>query len=179
MTCPTCRKDLNNLYKPAIEKFNGGPDLDANQIRDLYAEDILEMQNKMVVVINDLEEVDDENFDSFEFVSNPEIQLEENKENQDGKSANEESKLAAQISDADYGRNRPSMLVSRNLMNSNNLRNIDNPGEARMNQSVYQIESSDRRVGRDLHLHINQPSTNPPPALQTPEQSISVAEANV
>eukprot|EP00344_Euplotes_crassus_P012096 CAMPEP_0197001236 /NCGR_PEP_ID=MMETSP1380-20130617/5978_1 /TAXON_ID=5936 /ORGANISM="Euplotes crassus, Strain CT5" /LENGTH=173 /DNA_ID=CAMNT_0042418819 /DNA_START=945 /DNA_END=1467 /DNA_ORIENTATION=+ len=138
MTCPTCRKDLNNLYKPAIEKFNGGPDLDANQIRDLYAEDILEMQNKMVVVINDLEEVDDENFDSFEFVSNPEIQLEENKENQDGKSANEESKLAAQISDADYGRNRPSMLVSRNLMNSNNLRNIDNPGEARMNQSVYQ-----------------------------------------
>lgn len=38
--------------------------MDADQVRDLYAEDILEMQQAMMGVINDLEDVEDEQFDS-------------------------------------------------------------------------------------------------------------------
>jgi hypothetical protein len=89
--------------EPSVEKVNVDVKLNADQIRDLYAEDILEMQQKMVGVINDLEEVDEEQFESkgskgdiigVEFVSNPDVSLEEQKNinNEEENKGNEEVK---------------------------------------------------------------------------------------
>jgi len=72
-----------------IDKLNDEEVLDAEKVRDLYAEDILKLQKKMVGVINELEDIEDQNFNSKsfcfirignEFISQPDIQVEEIKD---------------------------------------------------------------------------------------------------
>ena len=52
------------LKEPLIDKFNEEWQIDPDKLRDLYAEDIVEIQRKLEIKINELEEVNDDSFDS-------------------------------------------------------------------------------------------------------------------
>ncbi|CAI2360098.1 unnamed protein product [Moneuplotes crassus] len=171
MSCPTCRADLNNLYKPAIDDKKDVPIIEPEQVRDLYAEDILELQRKMAVVINDLEDIDDENFDSAEFISNPDVHLERNEE---GKLSLEEEKQPPLVStDNNESPDRPDLAHHSRRYDDSDLMSSHRPQEiARGTQSVRESCESE---GRSVRMENNAP----PVPVQAPSLNFSINEAHV